>query len=63
MYYLVYNEFNEIVGRFKSEKRAIEYLIERNDESYIKKVTYTEYLEMKKKYLKNYWQNKKTVIQ
>ncbi len=53
MLYLVYNEFNEIVGRFKTEKRAIEYLIERNDESYIKKITYTEYLEMKKKYLKN----------
>ena len=56
MLYLVYNEFNEIVGRFKTEKRAIEYLIERNDESYIKKITYTEYLEMKKKYLKNAWQ-------
>lgn len=54
MLYLVINEFNEIVGRFKDLNRAINYLKERNDNSIIKEITFKQYEEMKKNSLKNY---------
>lgn len=54
MLYLVINEFNEIVGRFKDLNRAMNYLKGRNDNSIIKEVTFKQYEEMKKNFLKNY---------
>ena len=59
MLYLVINEFDEIVGRFKDLNRAMNYLKERNDNSIIKEVTFKQYEEMKKNFLKNYWQKNK----
>ena len=56
MLYLVINPYGETVGRFLSIDRAIEYLKERNDNSFIQEMTFEEYEEMIKNFFKNVWQ-------
>ena len=53
MLYLVIDSYGEMVGRFKSKDRALAYLKERNDDSVLAEITYEEYEEMRKKFLKN----------
>ncbi len=53
MLYLVINPYGETVGRFLSIDRAIEYLKERNDNSFIQEMTFEEYEEMIKNFFKN----------
>ena len=53
MLYLVLDPCGEIVGRFLSLNRATAYQKERNDDSSIKTVTFEEYEEMRKNFLKS----------
>ncbi len=53
MLYLVLDPYDEIVGRFLSLDRAVAYRRERNDGSSIKAVTFEEYEEMKRNFLKS----------
>lgn len=53
MLYLVINPYGETVGRFRSVNRAIQYLKERNDDSFIQEMTSEKYEEMKRNFFKN----------
>ena len=57
MLYLVLDSCGEVVGRFRSLNRAIAYQKERNDGSSIQTVTFEEYEEMKRNFLKSAWQS------
>lgn len=53
MLYLVINPCGETVGRFLSINRAIKYLKERNDNSFIQEMTFERYEEMVRNFFKN----------